>query len=540
MKEFGIPEDHIFSSRDLTFVQGILRMTKGRGVDVVLNSLSGEALRRSWDLVAPFGRFIEIGKKDAMMNGKVDLRPYLRNVTMASVDLVSMMKNKPFLIKMLTEETMRLWKEGVALPAAPTTIMPMSQVVDALRILQGGTGMGKIVLVPREDDVLPVLPPSPAPLGFRPDASYVLSGGLGGIGRSVAAWMASRGARNLIFLSSSGRITPAVTTMREALEADGCSVHIFTCDVSDKEQLRLVLEQCKTLPPIRGVVQGAMKLKDVMLENMTYEEFQLAIRPKIQGSWNLHELLPKDLDHFIMLSSATGVLGNRAQANYAAGNTFQDALAHFRRQQGQAATTIDVGAVLDVGYVADHADRLAMTKYLGSMMKVLREEELLTLIEYGMNASLQSPAQLVTGMTPLDKHRARGVPMLSYMNFPLFTQLRRLNTQQDGAGTGGSDGPDVEARLRAARTLDEAAQIVVEAVVDKLSSLLSIAIEDVDPTRTISANGVDSLVALELRTFMARKVKADVPVLEIMGSLSLAQLCRKIASTSKAVELPTA
>jgi len=171
------------------------------------------------------------------------------------------MKNKPFLIKMLTEETMRLWKEGVALPASPTTIMPMSQVVDALRILQAGTGMGKIVLVPREDDVLPLLPPSPAPLGFCRDASYVLSGGLGGIGRSVAAWMALRGARNLIFLSSSGRITPAVTTMRETLEADGCRVHIFTCDVSDKEQLRLVLEQCKTLPPIRGVVQAAMKLK---------------------------------------------------------------------------------------------------------------------------------------------------------------------------------------------------------------------------------------------------------------------------------------
>ena len=121
-------------------------------------------------------------------------------------------------------------------------------------------------------------------------------------------------------------------------------------------------------------------VQDVMLENMTHEEFQLAIRPKIQGSWNLHELLPKDLDHFIMLSSATGVLGNRAQANYAAGNTFQDALAHFRRQQGLAATTIDVGAVLDVGYVADHADRLAMTKYLGSMMKVLREEELRCLL----------------------------------------------------------------------------------------------------------------------------------------------------------------
>jgi acyl carrier protein len=281
-------------------------------------------------------------------------------------------------------------------------------------------------------------------------------------------------------------------------------------------------------------------IQDVMLENMSHEEFQLAIRPKIQGSWNLHELLPRDLEHFIMLSSATGVLGNRAQANYAAGNTFQDSLAHFRRQQGLAATTIDVGAVLDVGYVADHADRLAMTKYLGSMMRVLREEELLTLIEYAMNTTLQSPAQLVTGLTPLDTHRARGVPMLSYMNLPLFTQLRRLNTQQDGADTTGSDGPAVEARLRAALTLDEAAHIVTEAVTDKLCSLLSIAVEDVDPARTISANGVDSLVALELRTFLARKVKADVPVLEIMGSLSLAQVCRKVASASKAVDLPTA
>jgi len=130
--------------------------------------------------------------------------------------------------------------------------------------------------------------------------------------------------------------------------------------------------------------------------------------------------------------------------------------------------------------------------------------------------------------------------VLSYMNFPLFTQLRRLNTQQDGAGTTGGDGADVEARLRAARTLDEAAQIVTESVIDKLCSLLSIAVEDVDPARTISANGVDSLVALELRTFIARKVKADVPVLEIMGSLSLAQLCRKMASASKAVELPMA
>ena len=177
-----------------------------------------------------------------------------------------------------------------------------------------------------------------------------------------------------------------------------------------------------------------------------------------------------------------------------------------------------------------------MTKYLGSMMEVLREEELHVLMEYAMNPALGPPAQLVTGLTPLDAHRARGIPMLSYMNFPLFTQLRSLNARQDDRSDG-SEGPDVDMQLRAARTLDEATGIVTTAVVEKLSSLLSIAVEDVDPSRTISANGVDSLVALELRTFIARKIKADIPVLEIMGSLSITQVCRKMASVSKAVEL---
>jgi len=195
------------------------------------------------------------------MNGRIELRPYLQHVTMTSVDLVTMMLHRPVLIKQLTEDTIRLWEQGVFKPATPMTIMPMSQVVDGLRILQSGKGMGKIVLVPREDDVLPIVPARPAPYYFREDASYFLSGGLGGIGRSIAKWMVSRGARHLIFASSSGRITDAVTKMQQELETNGCGVYIFKCDVGDKEALRSLLDQCRrTLPPIKGVIQGAMKL----------------------------------------------------------------------------------------------------------------------------------------------------------------------------------------------------------------------------------------------------------------------------------------
>jgi len=262
MNEYGIPDDHIFSSRDLTFVQGVMRMTNQKGVDLVLNSLSGELLRRSWDLVAPFGRFIEIGKKDAQANGRIELHPFLRNVTMASVELPTMMRHRPELIRRLTQETIDLFAAGKIKEAIPTRIMNYGQIEEGLRVLQSGKGVGKMVFVPRAEDLIPMLPALRPPYMLRSDASYVLSGGLGGLGRSFATWMAERGAKNIIFLSRTGSITSAVQRTVDQLESAACRVHIFKCDVSDESRLGEVLEDCKrTLPPIKGVVQGAMILK---------------------------------------------------------------------------------------------------------------------------------------------------------------------------------------------------------------------------------------------------------------------------------------
>ena len=172
-----------------------------------------------------------------------------------------MMKHKPALIKQLIEDTVRLWTEGVVRAAEPTEIMPMSQTLEAFQTLQTGKGMGKMVLVPHPEDVVPIVPAQSKPYEFKQDATYVLSGGLGGIGRSTAKWMASRGAKHFLFLSSSGKITEAVSQMQTDLQADGCSVTIRKCDVSDRDALRIVLEECTSaLPPIKGVVQGAMKL----------------------------------------------------------------------------------------------------------------------------------------------------------------------------------------------------------------------------------------------------------------------------------------
>ncbi|KEF55685.1 uncharacterized protein A1O9_08435 [Exophiala aquamarina CBS 119918] len=535
MNEYGIPEHHIFSSRDLTFVQGVMRMTNHKGVDLVLNSLSGEALRRSWDLVAPFGRFIEIGKKDAQANGRIELQPFLRNVTMASVELPTMMRHRPELIRRLTQDTIDLFAAGKIKEAIPTKVMNYEQIEEGLRVLQSGRGMGKMVFVPRAEDVIPILPALPPPYMLRADASYVLSGGLGGLGRSISTWMMERGAKNIIFLSRTGNITPTVQQTVEQLKSADCNVHTFKCDVSNEARLGQVLEECRrTMPPIKGVVQGAMVLKDGMFENMTYDTFCLAMKPKVQGSWNLHALLPKDMDFFVMLSSATGIIGNRGQANYAAGNTYQDFLSQYRRSEGLPASTIDLGTILSVGYVAENRDRTMFSKQWGVVLEVIREEEVHALLEYLIDPTRRGPSQLVAGLTTATTYRKRGLPAPSYLSNPLFTQLRSKASSRHGIGDE-SGNFVVEALLSAASTLEDATSVVVDAVRAKLSSLLAIPVDSIEPSKSVSSNGVDSLVAMEFRTYLAKELQADVPVLDIMGTGSLTDLSRKIASVSKAV-----
>ena len=180
---------------------------------------------------------------------------------MTCVDLVTMMKHRPRLVKQLLDDTIRLWGEGVVKPASPTTVSPLSKLVEAFQTLQSGRGTGKKVPVPYPDDVVPIVPEQQASLNFRPDATYVLSGGLGGLGRSIARWMVGKGARHLLFLSRSGNITPAVAEMEKNLAEQNCKVHIAKCDVTDATELATVLEECKSfLPPIKGVIQGAMQL----------------------------------------------------------------------------------------------------------------------------------------------------------------------------------------------------------------------------------------------------------------------------------------
>lgn len=295
MKEYGIPKSHIFSSRNMSFVNGIMRMTENSGVDLVLNSLSREALRQTWECVAPFGRFIEIGKKDLQAGGKLDMTPFLKNITFTGVDLLSLAEHRPKVVGELLSETMRLWSENKIKEASPTTVMSYSQLESGLRLLQSGKNMGKIVFTPDENEMVPVIPEIQAKHEFGPDGSYLLAGGLGGLGRSLAHWLVSRGAKNLIFLSRTGKVTEPVQDMISSLDVKGCRVKIFACDVSDINSLRSVLEECQqSLPPIKGCIQLSMVLKVSKL-NLCVSILKTVGSNNIAG-WCLREYAAHRLD----------------------------------------------------------------------------------------------------------------------------------------------------------------------------------------------------------------------------------------------------
>jgi acyl transferase domain-containing protein/NADPH:quinone reductase-like Zn-dependent oxidoreductase/SAM-dependent methyltransferase len=258
-EQYGIPEDHIFSSRDTSFAKGVMRATKGKGVDVVLNSLAGEALRLSWHCLAKFGRFLEIGKADSFANTGLDMKPFLDNKSYIGVNLLDFENNPTPRAVKLWSEVAELIQNGNLKPVSPILQFTMADVEKAFRFMQAGKHTGKVVVRVADEDVVPAVPPTPK-VNVSPNATYVVAG-LGGICREIARWVAEKGAKALVLLSRSASSGAENKAFAEDLRSVyGTDVRAFDCDVGDRKALEAVLEQCRGMPPIKGCVTGAMVL----------------------------------------------------------------------------------------------------------------------------------------------------------------------------------------------------------------------------------------------------------------------------------------
>lgn len=282
----GVKPDNIFSSRGFSFEKGIRRVTGGRGVDVIVNSLAGEALRKSWLCLAAYGRFIEVGKMDLMSNNGLEMRPFLTGVTFAGCNLEHTMLHDPQRVAGLLRKVMQMFDTGVLKLVHPITVHDFTDVEKAFRELQRGAHIGKLVLRATPESRVSVTSPTLVDMKLKADATYVLVGGLGGLGRGQALFMAKHGARHLAFISRSGDASSNAQAVIKGLSEQGVQTKVYAGDITDHAALERILEDISVnLPPIRGVIHGAMQLDDSVFHKMSFAQWVAATRPKVQGKF---------------------------------------------------------------------------------------------------------------------------------------------------------------------------------------------------------------------------------------------------------------
>ncbi|KAH8201344.1 hypothetical protein TruAng_004512 [Truncatella angustata] len=533
---FGIPEDCIFHSRTTSFAQGVMRVTRGYGVDCVLNSLSGDGLRASWECMAPFGRFIDIGHADINSNAALPMAMFSKNVSFSAVHLMWL---SPNVIATLLNETLQLLSRGKIQPPQPLHVYSVLQIEQAFRYLQSGKNIGRIVIAPQPNDVVPQLILERRSWSLDPNASYLIAGGFGGLGRATLSWMADRGAKYLIVPSRSGATSQAAIKLVKGLVARGVNIVAPKCDASDEASLAGMLAKCRqSMPPIKGCINSAMVLQDAVFENMTFAQWDLAARSKVQTSWNLHRLLPANLDFFLLFSSLAGVVGQLSSANYGAGCAFQDSLAHYRLARGQKALSIDIGWMSNIGIIAETATYQRRRQRDQDLQSIDDTEflALLTLCCDPVNPPAQ-PAQGTSGQvlfglrTPADFITCGQVPLPQFHR-PLFAAYSYVPSSAVGGTQLVAQENQPATLFRQAANSGERIQVVLRALAEKLGGAMSIFPADVESNKPLSSYGVDSLMAVELRNWISREFGATVAVFEIMGGQPISSIAELVVEKS--------
>lgn len=537
---YDIAEDHIFNSRDLHFAKGVLRITNGRGVDCVLNSLSGAALQESWRCIAPFGAFVEIGVKDIMNNSRLEMRPFLQDASFTFINLQHIMTERPELMINILDDTFDFLRRGITKPAMPVTVYPISEVEGAFRLMQTGKHKGKIALSwsPRLANVETGVT---APSKLDPNASYLLVGGLGGLGRSLANLLVCLGARNLCFISRSGDRSSQAKSLIQVLSERAIQTRVYRCNIANAKQLAETLKCCGKVHPIKGVFQCAMVLDDTIFERMTYQQWITGLQPKVEGSWNLHTLVPPDLDFYITLSSFVGIFGNRSQSNYASGGAFQDALAFHRRSLGLKAVTVDLGIIRDVGGLAEHGSTSFIKEweeYFG-----IREYELHGLMRRIIASEIgntgEMPPQIITGFATGGSARVARIRRPFYFDDPRFSILAETGLskeEKDFRSNVVEKKTELREQLAQAKTLPDAARAVKEALVARVAKSLQTDLSEIDEHRSLFTYGIDSLVAVELSDWIFKQTRVVASVLDILASRPITDFALHLASKSPFVQ----
>ena len=515
---------HVVDSRSLAFADEIREITDGEGVDVVLNSVAGDAIHKGLSILRPYGRFVELGKRDFYANSKLGLQPFRKNIQFFGVDVDRLLVDRPALSKQLFAELAPLLDQRVFVPL-PHRVFPVARAVEAFRCMQHSRHIGKIVLAMNGVDRSAIAPRRPETgLQLSPAASYLVTGGRGGFGLATAEWLVRKGARHLAVIGRSETIPPDVAAALERLRQGGAAVHDFAVDVADASQVAQLLGRMqREMPPLRGIVHCAAVIQDSNLVNMTEADFYDVLRPKIAGAWNLHlQTLDRELDFFIMYSSATTLFGNEGQANYVAANLYLEALADYRRGLGLPALAVAWGAIGDVGHLARNA---AVARMLAERLgvKLLPPGRALDRMEQAIRSGAPQVALAEMGWSRL-------AILPGVAKAPKFALVRENFNDSTGEGAGGNI-EEFRAHL-AGLEHGEAVSVAEQLLIKHVAGIVGMAPAKLTVDRSLLDLGMDSLMLVELQLGLEKQFGIVIPTLELMDATTVAKLARRIIDHS--------
>ncbi|NEP72540.1 MAG: type I polyketide synthase [Okeania sp. SIO2G4] len=406
LKSLGIK--HIYNSRTLNWAEEMMAQTEGKGVDVVLNSLNGEYIDKSIEVLATGGRFVEIGKIGIWSTEQVTEKR--ADVKYFPFDLGEVVEQQPNIITQLSAELTQQWDKE-QLKALPHKVFSSTEVSSAFRYMQQAQHIGKVVVsMPEVKN---------HQISIQPEASYLITGGLGSLGLEVAQWMVKQGAKQIVLTGRRAANETAQEVIAE-LEAVGTSISVLLGDISVEKDVAEIFQKMQTLAPLKGVIHAAGVLDDGLVQKMSTQQLTKVMAPKVAGTWNLHQMTKElELDFFVCFSSMASILGNASQGNYAAANGFMDAVAKYRRGLGLPGLSINWGAWASGG-MAVRLETQLQNRLESSGIRTIQPEQGMEALE-----SLLSGSQGQVGVFPVNWSQFLTVPGMQKM--PLLSEL--ISTQ---------------------------------------------------------------------------------------------------------------